>query len=144
MENTNTINYENLIQKALKNVVKDALEMFEKDGAIGEHHFFITFKTNAYGVKLPAFLLNQYPDEMTIILQHQFENLEVNNDNFSVDLSFSGNPQKLVIDFDAITSFADPYAKFGLSFEKQEDLESKEEKPTAEVVSIDAFRKAKK
>ncbi|MFI3242564.1 MAG: ClpXP protease specificity-enhancing factor SspB [Alphaproteobacteria bacterium] len=145
MEIQDTINYDKLIEKSLKNVVKDSLKMVQEQGPIGEHHFFITFKTNTGGANLPPHLLSQYPEEMTIILQHQFDNLEVRDDYFSVDLSFGGIPQRLTIDFDAVIYFADPSAKFGLSFESLEtENKMKTPKPIAEVVSIDAFRKAKK
>lgn len=150
------INYDKLIEKSLKNVVIEALKIAEKQGLPGEHHFYITFKTNHPAAKVSAQLKNQYPEEMTIVLQHQFSNLSVENSFFSVDLSFGGVLQTLVIPFDAITYFADPHAKFGLSFNLNEDSLNKElETPTvfdeekdvkkvsgsATVISIDAFRK---
>ena len=136
------INYDDLIKKALKNVVKDALKFAQKNG-VDKNHFYITFRTDAKGVELPSLLKEQYPKSMTIVLQHQFENLEVNNDGFCVDLSFSGVPYSLKITFASITYFADPYARFGLSFENLEDEEEKEDKQKspAEVISIDSFRK---
>ncbi len=150
------INYDKLIEKSLKNVVIEALKIAEKQGLPGEHHFYITFKTNHPAAKVSAQLKNQYPEEMTIVLQHQFSNLSVENSFFSVDLSFGGVLQTLVIPFDAITYFADPHAKFGLSFNLNEDSLNKElETPavfdedkdvkkvsgSATVISIDAFRK---
>lgn len=150
------INYDKLIEKSLKNVVIEALKIAEKQGLPGEHHFYITFKTNHPAAKVSAQLKNQYPEEMTIVLQHQFSNLSVENSFFSVDLSFGGILQTLVIPFDAITYFADPHAKFGLSFNLNEDSLNKElETPavfdeekdvkkvsgSATVISIDAFRK---
>ena len=150
------INYDKLIEKSLKNVVIEALKIAEKQGLPGEHHFYITFKTNHPTAKVSAQLKNQYPEEMTIVLQHQFSNLSVENSFFSVDLSFGGVLQTLVIPFDAITYFADPHAKFGLSFNLNEDSLNKElETPavfdedkdvkkvsgSATVISIDAFRK---
>lgn len=150
------INYDKLIEKSLKNVVIEALKIAEKQGLPGEHHFYITFKTNHPAAKVSTQLKNQYPEEMTIVLQHQFSNLSVENSFFSVDLSFGGVLQTLVIPFDAITYFADPHAKFGLSFNLNEESLNKElETPavfdeekdvkkvsgSATVISIDAFRK---
>lgn len=151
------INYDKLIEKSLKNVVVEALKIAESQGLPGEHHFYITFKTNHPNTKISAQLKNQYPEEMTIVLQHQFSNLLVEKTLFSVDLSFGGILQTLVVPFDAITYFADPYAKFGLSFNLSEenlakdldtsDIFAEEEKETrkvsgsATVISIDAFRK---
>lgn len=141
------INYDELVEKSLRNVVYYALKIVEEQGLPGENHFYITFKTDYAGVVVSKNLKAQYPDTMTIVLQNQFENLTVRHHNFSVDLSFGGIPQTLTIPFDAITYFADPYAKFGLSFAAEEgessDLAAPEENlnQTAEVVSIDSFRK---
>lgn len=150
------INYDKLIEKSLKNVVVEALKIAEKQGLPGEHHFYITFKTNHPSSKVSPQLKNQYPEEMTIVLQHQFSNLSVESSFFSVDLSFGGVLQTLVIPFDAITYFADPHAKFGLSFNLNEDSlnkeldtpavfdeenEAKKVSGSATVISIDAFRK---
>ncbi|MBO5443588.1 MAG: hypothetical protein J6A33_07380 [Alphaproteobacteria bacterium] len=150
------INYDKLIEKALKNVVVEALKIAERQGLPGENHFYITFKTNHPLTKISGQLKSQYPTEMTIVIQHQFSNLFVEDKQFSIDLSFSGIPQTLTIPYDAITYFADPYAKFGLSFNMNEG-ETQEEQPEeavfaeeqpkkasngiASVVSIDAFRK---
>ena len=147
------INYDKLINKNLLGVVKDALKIASINGLPGENHFYITFKTNVSGVELPRMLQIQYPENMTIVLQHQFSDLMVTDDKFSVVLVFGGVPYTLVIPFSAITYFADPYAKFGLSFElmdrvsKLEDMDisdnpSKNTAP-AEVISIDNFRKNK-
>lgn len=139
------INYDKLIEKSLKNVVKEAL-MFAQNQFLDGNHFYITFKTNIDGVEMPKSLKEQYPDAMTIVLQHQFSNLCVNEKAFSVDLSFGGIPVSLCVPFDAITYFADPYAKFGLSFsdtepaKKQEKAEEKEPE-MAPVISIAKFRK---
>lgn len=150
------INYDKLIEKSLKNVVVEALKIAEHQGLPGEHHFYITFKTNHPQTKLSAQLMNQYPEEMTIVLQHQFSNLTIEKNLFSVDLSFGGILQTLVIAYDSITYFADPHAKFGLSFNLSDEAlnrdldsspifdEEKEEKKvsgSATVISIDAFRK---
>lgn len=150
------INYDKLIEKSLKNVVIEALKIAERQGLPGENHFYITFKTNHPRTQISDYLKSQYPEEMTIVLQHQFANLRVENDSFSVDLSFGGIQQNLSIPFEAITYFADPYAKFGLSFATGEEntttreistpTEEKEKKVSgsATVVSIDAFRKKNK
>lgn len=146
------IDYEFLVEKALRSVVKDALKIAQAQGIPGEHHFYISFKTNHTGTKVSDLLKSQYPEEMTIVLQHQYQNLCVEDDRFSVDLQFGGIPQTLVIPYDAVVYFADPSTKFGLSFSNAEDLPIGEEvKPDvkkvsnepAEVVSIDKFRKKK-
>lgn len=151
------INYDKLIEKSLKNVVIEALKIAERQGLPGENHFYITFRTNHPQTKISEYLKNQYPEEMTIVLQHQFSDLSVDNNSFSVNLSFGGIQQNLTIPFEAVTYFADPYAKFGLSFAIGEEISSATEtsNPTTEekekkvsgsatVVSIDAFRKKNK
>ena len=149
MENfASQIDYNDLLNDCLRGVVREALEIAQKEGLTGENHFYITFQTNMEGVELPQMLKIQYPDTMTIVLQHQFSDLKVDNTSFSVVLVFGGVPYKLVIPFKAVTSFADPFAKFGLSFEEMKQPsknETKENSPsqTAEIVSIDSFRKKK-
>lgn len=152
------INYDKLIEKALKQVVVEALKIAADEGLPGEHHFYITFKTEHPQTRISAQLINQYPQEMTIVLQHQFANLMVGEHYFEVDLSFGGILQTLRVPYDAITYFADPYAKFGLSFNVGEEplnkeLESddfserqplKKASGSATVISIDEFRKGKK
>ncbi|MGN6517776.1 MAG: SspB family protein [Rhizomicrobium sp.] len=165
------IGYQGLADAALRGVVREALRRVEKQGLVGAHHFRITFKTGYPGVELPDFLREQYPDEMMIILQHQFWGLKVKENHFEVTLSFKKVPATLTIPFAALTQFADPGVAFGLQFrEVGEDGELKpipaaaptpltpaakaehpapapetgEEKPPAapgEVVSLDAFRK---
>lgn len=141
------INYDKLVEKSLRNVVYYALKIVEEQGLPGENHFYITFKTSFRGVTLSKNLKIQYPETMTIVLQNQFDNLIVRHNAFSVDLKFGGVPQTITIPYDAITYFADPYAKFGLSFE-QENFDSLDDVPTqtaasgnAEVISIDNYRK---
>jgi len=143
----NEINYNKLVEKSLRNVVYYALKIVEEQGLPGENHFYITFKTDFPGTTVSKNLKVQYPETMTIVLQNQFDNLVVRHNSFSVDLKFGGSPQTVTIPYDAITYFADPYAKFGLSFE-QEVLDNFEELPSevtatqnAEVVSIDNYRK---
>lgn len=145
------INYDKLIEKSLKQVVVEALKIAEFQGLPGENHFYITFKTNHPKTIIPGDLKIQYPESMTIVLQHQYSNLMVGKDSFSVDLSFGGRLQTLVIPFESITYFADPYAKFGLSFSfyengdvhALEDIEPERKiaGETAQIISFDSFRK---
>ena len=146
------INYDRLIEKSLKHVVIEALKIAERQGLPGENHFYITFKTDNPETIISENLRNQYPHDMTIVIQHQYANLTVNKSSFSIDLSFNGIEQTLTIPFDAITYFGDPFAKFGLSFANKDDnldtsLFADDETPKkasgeiASVVSIDAFRK---
>ncbi len=143
----NEINYDRLVEKSLRNVVYYALKIVEEQGLPGENHFYITFKTNFPGTTVSKNLKIQYPETMTIVLQNQFDNLVVRHNSFSVDLSFGGVSQTITIPYDAITYFADPYAKFGLSFEQEvfDDAESSAPQSVvsgnAEVVSIDNYRK---
>ena len=145
------INYDKLIEKSLKQVVVEALKIAERQGLPGENHFYITFKTNHPETIIPRDLKIQYPESMTIVMQHQYSNLMVTENAFSVELSFGGKLQTLVIPFDAITYFADPYAKFGLSFSFYEngdvhslddiEPEKKVAGETAQIISFDSFRK---
>lgn len=111
------IRYDILTQQALRGVVRTVLTDVVKSGLPGEHHFYISFDTQAEGVRLSQRLRAQYPDEMTIILQHQFWDLSVDDDGFEVGLSFGGVPERLVIPFAAVKSFFDPSVQFGLQFE---------------------------
>ena len=120
---TDHIRYDVLARDALRGVLRRVLSDAAEHGLPGEHHFFITFVSKAEGVQLSARLLAQYPEEMTIILQHQFWDLTVAEDRFEVGLSFGGIPERLVIPFAAIKSFFDPSVQFGLQFEPQEAAE---------------------
>ena len=106
--------YDVWIEEALRTVIERALTFAKKNGLPGDHHFYITFKTGGIGVEVPAYIRTEHPDEMTIVIQHQFDNLTVTNKSFSVTLRFKGKPEQLVIPFSAITSFADPSVNFGL------------------------------
>jgi len=117
---TDHIRYDVLASEAMRGVVKKVLTDAAAHGLPGEHHFFITFVSKAEGVKLSSRLLAQYPEEMTIILQHQFWDLTVLEDRFEVGLSFGGIPERLVVPFSAIKSFLDPSVKFGLQFESSD------------------------
>ncbi|MDZ7627900.1 MAG: ClpXP protease specificity-enhancing factor SspB [Parvularculaceae bacterium] len=154
------IDYDYLTQQALKQVVRDVLKMTEELGAApGDHHFYIEFDTQAEGVAIPGHLLAQYPQRMTIVLQHQFNALEVHDDAFSVTLWFKNVQSRLTVPFEAVTSFADPSVQFGLRFEGAVPtrapvaatpitpaVAAKVERAAAAsegaaVVSLDAFRK---
>ncbi len=114
---TDHIRYDVLARDALRGVLRRVLADAAEHGLPGEHHFFITFLSTAEGVKLSPRLLAQYPEEMTVILQHQFWDLTVSEDRFEVGLSFGGIPERLVVPFSSIKSFFDPSAQFGLQFE---------------------------
>lgn len=154
--------YAALIDSALRSMVREVLLRVQREGLKGDHHFYLTFFTGHAGVKLSEILKARYPDEMTIVLQHQFSNLKVNAEGFSVNLSFNNIPETLFIPFAALTAFADPSVKFGLQFhgeplpepEEEDNQNINPEKPAnesaptitgggnkAEILSIDSFRK---
>jgi hypothetical protein len=114
------IRYDLLVQDALRSVVRKVLADAAHNGLPGEHHFYITFRTDARGVRLSNRMRERYPEEMTIILQHQFWDLSVTDQAFEVGLSFSGVSEKLLIPFDAVVGFSDPSVEFGLKFAVQE------------------------
>ena len=120
---TDHIRYDVLARDALRGVLRKVLSDAAAHGLPGEHHFFITFFSTAEGVKLSPRLLAQYPDEMTIILQHQFWDLVVHEDRFEVGLSFGGIPERLAVPFSAIKNFFDPSVHFGLDFEPSDMAE---------------------
>jgi hypothetical protein len=111
------IRYDLLTQQALRGVVRAVLVDAAKRGLPGDHHFYISFDTNAEGLRLSSRMRAQYPQEMTIVLQHQFWDLIVTEDAFEVGLSFGGVPERLVVPFEAVKSFVDPSVEFGLRFE---------------------------
>jgi hypothetical protein len=120
------IRYDLLTQQALRGVVHKVLSDAAKKGLPGDHHFFISFDTHADGVRVSDRLRAQYPEEMTIILQHQFWDLAVTEQNFEVGLTFGGVPEKLTVPFDAINGFFDPSVQFGLQF--QEDAAGQDQR----------------
>jgi hypothetical protein len=124
------IRYDLLTQQALRGVVRNVLADAAKKGLPGEHHFYVTFDTRADGVRISERLRAQYPEDMTIILQHQFWDLTVNDTGFEVGLSFGGIPEKLSIPFDAINGFFDPSVQFGLQFEEATEAEQAQPAPT--------------
>jgi hypothetical protein len=111
------IRYDILTQDALRSVVRTVLEDAARNGLPGEHHFYVAFDTQAEGVKLSQRMRAQYPEEMTVVLQHQFWDLVVADDQFEVGLSFGGVPERVVVPFAAIKSFVDPSVQFGVQFE---------------------------
>jgi hypothetical protein len=111
------IRYDLLVQDALKGVVRKVLSDAARDGLSGDHHFYISFRTDFPGVRLSNRLREKYPQDMTIILQHQYWDLGVTEHAFEVGLSFSGVPERLLVPYDAVTGFFDPSVQFGLKFE---------------------------
>ncbi|MEX0307083.1 MAG: SspB family protein [Ruegeria sp.] len=151
------IDYGNLMHTAMRGLIKTVLTGVSETGLPGAHHFFITFDTRYEGVELADWLKQRYPDEMTIVMQHWFENLEVGEEGFSITLNFGDAPEPLYIPYLAIKTFVDPSVEFGLRFESPEDgdeeehlveeapieIEAEESEPhhDADVVSLDSFRK---
>ena len=150
-----TIDYGTLMHKAMRTLIFDVLKDVEKSGLPGEHHFFITFDTTVEGVEISEWLRKRYPDEMTIVIQHWFDGLNVKEDGFDITLNFGDQPESLVVPFIAILTFVDPSVEFGLRFEQNEDgeqpqfsemekandQEKKSSKKKGDVVSLDSFRK---
>lgn len=150
------MDYAGLTQNALRGVIRQALNRAADEGLPGEHHFYVTFLTRAKGVSIPPDLLARYPYDITIVLQHQYQDLRVAEDFFRVTLTFGGVPKILTVPFAAITRFHDPYAQFMLEFEVEDapivmdeaedeadeaagDDASGEDEP--KIVSLDQFRK---
>ena len=117
MATTDLIRYDLLVQDALRSVVRKVLADTARSGLVGDHHFNIAFKTQAPGVVVPASVKQRFPDEMSIILQHEFWDLVVSQDAFEVSLNFSRKPERLTVPFDAITGFTDPSVPFGFKLE---------------------------
>jgi len=155
-DNEEAFRYDKMVEKALRSVVKQALqEVVDEEGLIDDHHFYITFFTDHPAVKIPSYLKERYPGEMTIVLQHQFYDLEVDDEKFTVMLSFNNVPERLTIPLSAVTIFADPSVNFALQFQplseddgdeihfEAEDLDvdkDEKEKKRGEVISLDSFR----
>ena len=162
--------YDQMVEDALRGVVRKALQHAHEEGLPGHHHFYLTFRTTAPGVAIPDYLQDQYPEEMTIVLQHQFWDMVLEEDQFTVTLSFKNRPAELRIPYDALTAFVDPSVKVGLQFNAQssgpvsvtalrqegdlipvpenvasdsteETANEDGEKDGAEVVNLDQFRK---
>ena len=114
---TFTINYEEIIKNSLKEAIKKLLQNVSLKGLPGDHHFYISFITNFPGVKISEWMMKDYPNEMTIVIQNWFENLHVDDKGFSIVLNFKNKPEKLNIPFESIISFSDPSVNFSLQFE---------------------------
>lgn len=156
------IDYGGMMHRAMQGLIADVLQGVAESGLPGEHHFFITFDTRDEGVEMADWLRARYPEEMTIVIQHWFDNLTVTHEGFSVTLNFGNAPEPLYIPFDSLRTFVDPSVEFGLRFETQDgqddpdsDEASKGEQAApaphpaagerkgdgAEVVSLDKWRK---
>ncbi|MFW8592918.1 SspB family protein [Cribrihabitans neustonicus] len=153
------IDYGNLMHAAMRGLIRTVLQDVAENGLPGTHHFFITFDTGHPDVELADWLSDRYPGEMTVVMQHWFDNLTVDEDGFAVTLNFGDSPEPLYIPYDAIRTFVDPSVEFGLRFESadEDDDDSDEEfeledgpesaeaqpapKKDADVVSLDSFRK---
>lgn len=155
-----TIDYGNLMHKAMRSLIQEVLTDVRDQGLPGAHHFFITFDTTHPDARLADWLKERYPNEMTVVMQHWYDDLEVTDMGFSVTLNFGDAPENLYVPYDSIETFVDPSVEFGLRFEAPEEDDeaagsaSIEEapitedapaeaadKPAAEIVSLDSFRK---
>ncbi|HUX79067.1 MAG TPA: ClpXP protease specificity-enhancing factor SspB [Alphaproteobacteria bacterium] len=142
-------NYEEMVQEGLRNVVREALQSAAAEGLPGAHHFYIAFQTDYPGVQLADYLRERHPEEMTIVIQHQYWGLEIDHDGFYITLSFSDSQERIYVPFHALLSFMDPYAKFGLQFTPPPFMEGEEvasiETAISEngdnIITLDKFRK---
>jgi len=143
------IDYGNLMHRAMRGLIQTVLKDVAANGLPGAHHFFITFDTTTEGVEMAPWLRSRYPAEMTLVVQHWFEDLIVTDDGFSITLNFGNQPEPLVIPFDAVRTFVDPSVEFGLRFEThdddEEDKDPEDDPPPpqgeAQIVRLDKFRK---
>lgn len=148
------LDYHALVQRALRGVLREALEVAASEGLPGEHHFYLSFRTRDPGVIVPASLRDRFPDEVTIVLQHQYWDLHVDDEGFSVTLAFETSRQRVGAPWEAVTAFIDPVAEFALRFGEPDEGEGPaaegDEKgepapgsadPTDEVVNLRQFRK---
>ncbi|MEM6781053.1 MAG: ClpXP protease specificity-enhancing factor SspB [Pseudomonadota bacterium] len=158
-EDDDILRYDKMVERALRGVVREAIEEVMEDGLPGDHHFYITFMTDFPGVNIPDYLHERYPGEMTIVLQYQYYDLFVDDTKMGVTLSFNNVPERLEVPLNAITIFADPSVNFALQFQPLgDDMEGPDFDPdddgplpdgdgdgddetTGEVVSLDQFRK---
>lgn len=136
------IRYDLLVQDALRNVVRKVLGDAARDGLAGEHHFYVSFRTDYPGVRISQRLREKYPQDMTIVLQHQFWDLGVTEHTFEVGLSFSGVPERLLVPFEAVTGFFDPSVQFGLKFELNDGTATTEDAAPAGTTPLRAIRGA--
>ncbi|WP_410218970.1 SspB family protein [Paracoccus sp. (in: a-proteobacteria)] len=126
------LEYGEMMRRALQGLIAEVLRKVAKEGLPGEHHFFITFDTRDDGVEMAAWLRDRYPEEMTIVIQHWFDNLTIADDHFTITLNFGDSPEPLKIPFDALRTFVDPSAEFGLRFETQDSDDDEDEDEDAE------------
>lgn len=167
---SDSIDYGNLMHRAMRGLIKEVLSDIAKNGLPGQHHFFISFDTMHPDVEIADWLSDRYPDDMTVVVQHWFDNLDVGDNGFSITLNFGDNPEPLYIPYDSIVTFVDPSVEFGLRFDSHDDehvpplaaldtsndtqeqdthpeapmteAEQTEETPKeADIVSLDSFRK---
>lgn len=144
-----SIDYGNLMHRAMRGLIQTVLKDVATGGLPGAHHFFITFDTTTEGVEMAPWLRSRYPAEMTLVIQHWFEDLTVTDAGFSITLNFGDQPEPLVVPFDAVRTFVDPSVEFGLRFETHgddEDDDDPEDDPPppqkeAQIVRLDKFRK---
>ena len=156
-----SIDYGNLMHEAMRGLIRKVLQDVSDQGLPGNHHFFITFDTSHPDAELADWLSDRYPDEMTVVMQHWYDGLDVGEDGFAITLNFGDAPEPLYIPYDAIRTFVDPSVEFGLRFEQQETEEEDEDRDEAtldqtdeeelevaeepakdaEIVSLDSFRK---
>lgn len=156
---TRAIDYGGMMHRAMQGLIADVLTRVAANGLPGDHHFFITFDTREDGVEIADWLRERYPAEMTIVIQHWYEDLKISKGGFEITLNFGNAPERLVISFDALRTFVDPSVEFGLRFETQESEEDDDDevaeieieigdapdddapKGGGEVVSLDKWRK---
>ena len=155
---TETIDYGNLMHRAMRGLIQEVLTGIASSGLPGEHHFFITFDTMHPDVEIADWLSDRYPGEMTVVIQHWFDNLIVTDEGFTITLNFGDSPETLYVPYDSIQTFVDPSVEFGLRFETQDSDQdddapeapmdemveadsAPEPRQDAEVVSLDKFRK---
>ena len=152
--NENLIDYDKIVEDALRIVVKKSLEIINERGLPGDHHFYISFDSTYKGIKVPNDLKSSEDNEIKIILQHQFWDLKIDNKKFSVTLSFNGQKKDITVPFNSIVSFSDPSVGFSLQFKKnslkekinqpKDPIKNTKQENKAEVLSLDAFRPKKK
>lgn len=131
------IDYGGMMHRAMQRLIADVLRDVAANGLPGEHHFFITFDTREEGVEMADWLRDRYPEEMTIVIQHWFDNLTVDADGFTITLNFGNSPEPLRIPFDALRTFVDPSVEFGLRFETQDHDEDDEDEDEDEAPDDD-------
>lgn len=151
-----SLDYGNLMHRAMRGLIKDVLLDVKANGLPGDHHFFITFDTQHETVNIAEWLMQRYPEEMTVVMQHWYDNLDVTDDGFHITLNFGDQPEPLYIPYDAIITFVDPSVEFGLRFETHDSYDDDEDdddfdaddsdapnenKAAGQVVSLDQFRK---